>query len=78
MRDWSGPPPIHHERISAFHASEDGAAGHFDVLENDDGFNVIDGSGFPIDTLRTLDEAREAAIVVADSFDADYAANAAD
>jgi GH24 family phage-related lysozyme (muramidase) len=61
---------IHHEKISAETASESGEAGHFDVIEESDGFNVYDcGAGLYLSNHGTLEDAIASATEEAKQYD---------
>jgi hypothetical protein len=61
---------IHHETYSARNASESGGSGHFNVIEQRDGFHVVDGdSGMYLSEHGSLLEACEAAQKEADDYE---------
>ncbi|HIV77257.1 MAG TPA: hypothetical protein H9899_07015 [Candidatus Sphingomonas excrementigallinarum] len=66
---------IHHETISANHASEMDGQGHFNVIESDGEFKVIAGDGgMTINAHDTLADAIKEAQLWADDYDADHEA----
>jgi len=63
--------PIHHECVAAEGASESGGEGRFDVIENDEGFMIYNGTTGLYETgvFDTLDLAVAEAQRLADVFD---------
>lgn len=60
---------IHHETISAKLASESGGAGHFDVIESEGEFSIVEESDYHVQNVSSLAAARGYAQGFAAAFD---------